>query len=207
MVCATARSGTGFSSRAFTAVGHPCGHEALFSPTRATRHSPALQGDSSWLALPFLDRLPDDVVIYHQVRHPLLVLRSLVGIRMLTKPSQWLDFIEHHHPSIVKHDDELTRCAAYWLLWNETLLSSEADRRVYRRFQIEDLDFDLLWDMITPLGHTPLRSLAQRRFRAIAPNYNTRTRAGSITAEQLTQRGLYDDVATLAGELDYDMPL
>jgi hypothetical protein len=122
---------------------------------------------------------------------------------MLTKPSPWLDFIENYQPSIVKYADELTRCVAYWLTWNETLLEATAKGRVRTRFRIEDLTLERLRELAAALGHTPFRSLAKRRFNAIAPNYNTRTRADSITADQLVQRGLYDDVSTLASELGY----
>jgi hypothetical protein len=41
-------------------------------------------GDSSWLAAPFLAQLPTDALILHRVRHPLKVVRSLLGVRFFT---------------------------------------------------------------------------------------------------------------------------
>jgi hypothetical protein len=71
VVCGAGRSGTGYASQAFTATGHPCSHEEIFDPFRHGPDFGELQGDSSWLALPFLDQ-----------------------------------------------PDELSRCMAYWVVWN-----------------------------------------------------------------------------------------
>jgi hypothetical protein len=66
-------------------LGLRCGHEVVFGP--ATRSFPGFgtqHGDSSWLAVPFLDQLPtgeDGAVVLHRVRHPLKVVRSLLGVR------------------------------------------------------------------------------------------------------------------------------
>ena len=81
VVTGCARSGTGYISQLLTELGARTEHERVFDPftTRFERwgRSP---GESSWLAVPFLDELPDDVVVLHQVRHPADVIRSLLGI-------------------------------------------------------------------------------------------------------------------------------
>jgi hypothetical protein len=83
VVTGTGRSGTAYMARLLSAAGHSCGHEELFTPH--TSGPPAFgerQGDSSWLAAPFLPGLPEGCVVLHQVRNPLEVLRSFLGIQM-----------------------------------------------------------------------------------------------------------------------------
>ena len=78
------RSGTHYLSEVIARVGLVCGHEEVFGPRdHAFRGFGAAHGDSSWLAVPFLGQLPGDAVVLHQVRHPLAVVRSLVGIGFL----------------------------------------------------------------------------------------------------------------------------
>ena len=86
VVTGCARSGTAYIARLLTALGIECGHEAVFTPY--TRHFDgfgAVRGDSSWLAVPFLDELPAGTVVLHQVRHPDAVVRSLIGIRFFSE--------------------------------------------------------------------------------------------------------------------------
>ncbi|MFN8195054.1 MAG: hypothetical protein U0R80_12315 [Nocardioidaceae bacterium] len=47
-------------------------------------------GDASWLAVPFLADLPQEVRVVHLVRHPLRVAGSLVGTRFL-EPASWVE--------------------------------------------------------------------------------------------------------------------
>jgi hypothetical protein len=82
VVTGCARSGTGYTARLLSTLGVPCTHEALFSPyTERFKGFPEPGGDSSWLAVPFVDELPPGTVVLHQVRHPDAVVSSLLGIR------------------------------------------------------------------------------------------------------------------------------
>jgi hypothetical protein len=78
VVTGCARSGTRYISRLLSDLGLACGHERLFTPwTRSVPPFGKLRGDSSWVAAPYLDALPSDVVVLHQIRHPMAVTRSL----------------------------------------------------------------------------------------------------------------------------------
>ena len=82
VVTGCARSGTGYTARLLTDLGVPCDHEALFTPyTERFDGFSGTRGDSSWLAVPFIDQLPAGTVVLHQVRHPKAVVSSLLGIR------------------------------------------------------------------------------------------------------------------------------
>jgi hypothetical protein len=89
VVTGCARSGTTYLAELFTALGLPCGHEAVFAP--ATSHFAGFgsrRGDSSWLAVPFLDELPPNTVVIHVVREPSAVIRSLVATKFFTSGSR-----------------------------------------------------------------------------------------------------------------------
>jgi hypothetical protein len=81
VVTGCARSATMYMASILSGLGLRVGHEVVFGPaTRGFDGWRAQHGDSSWLAAPFLDQI-DDALVFHQVRHPLKVVRSLVGTR------------------------------------------------------------------------------------------------------------------------------
>lgn len=76
IVAAVGRSGTTWTAHALTAAGVRTSHEVTFHPrVRRPVWAPDVRGEAAWEAVPFLDRYPDALVV-HQVRHPLLVIRS-----------------------------------------------------------------------------------------------------------------------------------
>ncbi len=95
------RSGTHYLSEVLTRVGLICRHEAVFGPSaRSFDGFGGAHGDSSWLAVPFLAQLPADAVVLHQTRHPLEVVRSLLGIGFLEDVSAWRDGLERARASL-----------------------------------------------------------------------------------------------------------
>ncbi|MDX1619822.1 MAG: hypothetical protein R3320_02450, partial [Nitriliruptorales bacterium] len=71
------------------AAGLTIGHERVFGPeTERFSGFGGRDGDASWLAVPFVDQLPDEVVVVHQVRHPAAVVGSLLGIRFFAERSE-----------------------------------------------------------------------------------------------------------------------
>lgn len=83
VITGTARSGTAYMGALMGGLGLRFGHEEIFGPrTRAFESWFGQNGDSSWLAAPFLDQIPEALIV-HQVRHPLKVVRSLVGVKFL----------------------------------------------------------------------------------------------------------------------------
>ena len=75
VITGTGRSGTGFIAEALAACGIRCGHEEWWNPHSI--HAPGLEADASWCAVGDLDNYQGRV--WHQVRHPLLVIRSLLN--------------------------------------------------------------------------------------------------------------------------------
>lgn len=86
VIVGSGRSGTNYVARLFGALGRAVGHEMRYTPTGEIPIV-AMEGDVSWMALPYLERneqagveTPEHVV--HVVRNPIDVLRSMVGIRL-----------------------------------------------------------------------------------------------------------------------------
>lgn len=84
VVTGCGRSGTSYAATVLTAAGIPCGHEELFHPrVRSLPDFGTRRGDASWLAAPFVSKLPDGTVVLHQVRDPVQVIGSFYGLRFL----------------------------------------------------------------------------------------------------------------------------
>lgn len=66
-------------------AGMRCGHEDVFGP-RGPRHWDHWQGDSSWMAAPYLGEHPGAyrILVY---RHPRAVISSFVGIGFYAEPT------------------------------------------------------------------------------------------------------------------------
>src|SRR5262245_57962235 len=112
IVAGCPRSGTTYMAKLMTALGYPCGHERIFNiwrilgldvrpeiggdfrdPMTAFFQLDAKKGDASFLAIPYMDQLPEGTVVFHQVRNPLEVIRSLMGMRFFSDsyiPSPYL---------------------------------------------------------------------------------------------------------------------
>lgn len=130
VVTGCARSGTTYLAVLLSGLGLRVGHEVLFGPrTRGFEGWQGQHGDSSWLAAPFLGELGDALVL-HQVRHPLKVVRSLVGVR----------FFADRGPAFLHGDDLYTR--AKWRVREQLMAAGHVERsdkgprphKVYREF-------------------------------------------------------------------------
>jgi hypothetical protein len=231
IVTGCARSGTLFMAEVLSGLGHPCGHEQLFTP--ATTTAPdfgELQGDVSWLAAPFIGELPAGTIVLHQVRDPLATVRSLVGVRMFqTKPHPLMQLryrLQYHHIRVARPitnarfvrfaadhcrgvfdpDDEPSRAAAYWVRWNR-MIERAADRAdlLYRRYQVEALDDDLLVEFDHLLGG----SAAPAEVGAIRAGLGTSThrarQVDELTLDDIRDTAIRDEVVQLATEFGYDL--
>lgn len=178
VVTGTGRCGTRWISGVLRALGYPCGHERVFTPTSIEDGSwrarlDRWSCDASWLAVAV--DLPPDVLVLHQLRDPLDVARSLYGIGLL-------------HPAVRDSNsyarllvrltsppaDEAAACLHVWRVLNELI----ADRKPDLTYRVEALDASLLGaivDLIDP-GH---RHTARDLERAIrdAGDRNSRPRA------------------------------
>src|SRR5688572_3312018 len=164
VVAGCSRSGTTYMAKLMSALGFPCGHERIFNIWRICRigdfsepmvaffEPDSKQGDASFLSIPYLGELPDKTVVLHQIRNPLEVIRSHMGIRFFADPYQpsmylakehlqILNFLRTHRPEILEAETEVGRCMRYWYHWNKMAeLAEHFPSLRYIRYRVEDVD-------------------------------------------------------------------
>lgn len=142
IVTGSGRCGTTWLSRLLTVAGIPCGHESVFHPDTEAVISDiggpdwrGFRADSSWQAVPFLERFDYPVVLL--VRHPLDVVNSLVELGFFGDvPEQRTNPVHRtlrgFAPHVYEQETEQDAVLAMWLALNRAAL-----RRAELLFPIE----------------------------------------------------------------------
>lgn len=134
VVTGAARSGTGSIAATLNRWGIACSHEQVFTEDVAAGSVDvvdwgAWDGESSWLAAPFLPLVGIHVV--HLIREPEASVRSIVGSGMFAGSE--LDYygrvVARHMPSVYREATEQDRALSYWCRWN-SLIASHTDARL-----------------------------------------------------------------------------
>lgn len=159
-------SGTRYLADLITAVGAPCGHEAVFDHDRATSGSEArwgdLEGDSSLAVVGYLDRLPRRTRMLHVVRPIEPTLRSFLGARVFASTCDCHEPGEHEAAPFVRwmageilglldDPDEVVRAVT----WIGAHAAAVVDRAPVWRIDYRTVD---LASMTTPTIAAPLLS-------------------------------------------------
>lgn len=109
-------SGTGWFSAFMTELGYPCGHEKLYNPTS---QGPLSAPESSWLLIPYLDSVPEDVPIVHLVRDPLKIINSMLRTDDLRRDSDpYARYIKQHLPEVFGFTSQVQRIMAHVAWWS-----------------------------------------------------------------------------------------
>ncbi len=154
LITGCGRSGTTYMARLLNNLGIRTAHEEYWSASVGMRESvrftgwlasTATSGEVSGLAVPALAHEDNTVgsilkeqgvVVFHQVRNPVAVIASLMGLRNFHPENRWLTNIKFNHrwlPILDQESEPLRRCMFYWTYWNEMLLGYD-----YPVCQIED---------------------------------------------------------------------
>jgi len=145
LVTGTGRCGTGYLAQVLTSAGVQCGHQKVFNlggwegALRAMDRWPA---DSSWLAVPFLDR-PElkHLTVVHLVRHPketIDAFRRVMFHDTITGDDYYCWMCERL-PELDEYDSLVDRAACWVLRLNEM-----SERRADLRHRLEDETTGLL---------------------------------------------------------------
>ncbi len=149
------RSGTRYLARILTALGYDCDHEACFNPWRVVlaedRPETCIWGDSSWMAVPFLETLPPETVVIHLVRDPLRTINSILGTGQLDWPNDYRSFLASHvwGDDLYWPSDVREAAQNFWVNWNERI---DGTGRVQIRMQVERAreSLEVLVDVLDP---------------------------------------------------------
>jgi hypothetical protein len=140
VVTGTPRSGTSYMSSLLRELGYDCAHERCFDPWHVTfaeeRADTCRWGDSSWLAVPYLEDLPPSTRVVHVVRNPVDSINSIIGTGQLDWPHDYRAFIAHHWrgnrdwwPAELSQPGQ-----EFWRDWNARI---ECSGRVHARVKLE----------------------------------------------------------------------
>lgn len=135
IILSTGRSGSGYTAKVLTNAGIPTGHEISYNLQGNTKTD--FIGESSWLALPYVEEgvYPSGTILYHQTRHPLKTIGSLINGEMY-KHSAYLQFQTNALP-MLGSENYLDYCARFVLEWNNRI-----ERLTKIRWQVESFDFN-----------------------------------------------------------------
>lgn len=143
IVTGTGRNGSGYAHSRLTNAGLRCGHESIFmyrglgAAKERMARAPNIVADSSWMAAPHLDDpFLSKAVVVHQVRHPGKVLASWMREPTQTTPRYW-QYLLQFLPELEQIEDDITRCAARYVLWNR-MIEQRGQGRIVYRWRIED---------------------------------------------------------------------
>lgn len=174
------RSGTLWTARFFTELGFPTYHEAQFGPETTAW---ADQPEVSWLAMPFLDDIPDDVRLLQVVRNPYDVVISAMQLEFQREPGHtpFDRFLEQHAAHIVDAPDKLTRMIRWVSLWDAPLWHR---RRLVIRPDVDD-DEQLrgVVRRATGVEFAPWR-IAEAR-RTVGDRVNHKRRSSQVTRDDI----------------------
>lgn len=142
LVTGCGRSGTQYTTRLFSTLGLRACHERVYNhetdpsaPFDAKRWG-AWQAECSWLAVPHLHSIPDDVIVFHQLRDPRKIVRCWCNHHLLTGEYTAAHYIRKVLPEC-REGSDLERAVCYTLRWNELIERTKLQRR--RVYRIEDL--------------------------------------------------------------------
>lgn len=187
VVTGLGHSGTKWAALLFSALGHQCGHERWhnFRPYQGMATP-----DSSWLAVPNLDRLPTGTRVVHLVRDPQLVLQSALRIGFLHDGhanNPYSAFVRRRRPDVWNAGDQLARAVAYVARWDTPL-----EQRESKLLRVEDASPEVVADVVAwTTGKRPSVPRVAEVLRGLGTTTNAHARHGApagghVKTEQVT---------------------
>ncbi|MEM9367664.1 MAG: hypothetical protein AAGD07_16865 [Planctomycetota bacterium] len=224
VIASTPRSGTQYTSRLLQSLGVHCSHEVFFGP-HAHRHEMyvcnplrrefyqgiAPLGDSSWLAVPFLDELPDNVAVIHQVREPVTSINSILHTRHfdwdepLDDPvsADFHRFLQRVTRDWAWPDDKEQKAILFWNRWHQQIFE-QSTRRPYFQLRLEDLSEETVSELLAFIG---IRTINQREIqRLIEASCKTTNRNRGEPVPRVSWDDLPAETIELAHRMGYHEP-
>ena len=227
IVTGCGRSGTQYMASLLNELGCSCGPESFYNLRNLTlddeittflseekieyssqSHIFDTLGESSWLAVPYLAHIPPGVVVLHQTRDPLAVVRSKIRTNFFQrkKKVRTLAFASQHCP-LVDEGSPFEKSLKYWIYWNRMAEAAELRKDIhYLRYRIEDLDQILLRQILDliqfPVEETRLVDALKSQPR----DFNTRgdkDNDNQITWDMLAKGHLLAELENTAKKYGY----
>lgn len=169
------RSGTQYIAQLLTQIGFKCRHEKIFTPnldpTTVVDVEHKWEGyevEVSWMAAPFLNQLPRDILIWHQIRNPLQVVRCFNHNLTLSNQDLAAQFVRKLLPECCE-GDELTKAVAYCYRWLTMIHGASVGGHSYQKYLIERLNISTLQDMLRWAGFDAPFTVISKAMSEIRP--------------------------------------
>ena len=165
IITGTGRCGTNFMAKLLCSVGVRCGRESVFNLT--LKRARKLQADSSWMALPYLEKCPErfrQCSIIHLVRNPWDVLRgwlfdfeSVFSVWKTNKAYRPTNhFLISNTPGLREIEHPVDRSIEYYLQWNKRIENLSREPYDYKKkifVRAENSASSICWQLnIDPSG-------------------------------------------------------
>lgn len=211
------RSGTRHIATLIQRAGIPCGHEnhLVCEKARVSQETGAPWGDSSWLAAGWLDEIPQETVVLHQVRDPVKVINSGMAPNAGNMFRDWPpdEGADKYRTFIHQRTQdwpwqcqksELEREMLFWVRWNELVeRKSESQGRTYFRYRIEDMDgplLEVIWKLIARELTCPPTEVLHQHTMAVDKTLNHR----AAVSDAMTPALLSHDARKMANRYGYE---
>ncbi|WP_334142960.1 hypothetical protein [Rhabdothermincola sp.] len=195
VIVGTGRCGTAYIAKLLREMGVRCGHEAVFSK-RGVTASRTLQGDASWLAVPYLAHYRG--VVLHQTREPMATINSFVGVHRFSQqldPKRSISFVAKHFEIT---GDEVADSMRWYVDWNE-----RCEPYALLRYQVEQVP-ERIGEILRTLGLTVEQARIDQALAAVPTTTNTKTRA-ALAFDDLPAGPLRDRLARTAERYGYEL--
>ncbi len=153
VVSSTGRSGTHRIDKLLRLCGFSCGHEQIFTrewtlqyvrgetPFQLPEWPNNLSGDASRYSPPAVKDLPEDVLVLHQVRHPVDTIKSFLALRWLDKYVESEQGYMLYHKYIEPEKTTFQKLCQLWVNCNKAIEAVALLRpSMYFRYRLEDLE-------------------------------------------------------------------
>lgn len=221
------RSGTHYIAELLNRLGCECRHERYFPKVRSVlgliyinRHvSPPASllrprwqsppwGEIAWQAAPYLDRLPSDIEIFHQVRHPVDYVAS-----RLRKGVPFMAFRRRHSGmkwpcrkrcqfELLPRQQQAETLFEFWLAWNH-LVEQKAPEA--SRYRIEDVDASLVARILEQIAMPRSVDTIEKAINGIPKNLSTLGATRPILNEGTISDELFERVRVKSREYGYEV--
>lgn len=209
IITGVGRSGTGYISKLLRQLNITCGHENVFRPETIKPDFSNFEGDASWLAAPYIQKLPSNTVVLHQIRHPVMVAKSFIGIGFFDQNptndhAPYLKFLNQFSRFDMLQSRE-ERFMFHWINWNKYIEQQvEKTEHHYFRYKLEDLTPDGICELVLkPIGVERTINDVELAQKEIGTTTNRRTRDLFINRTSLSAYAIFTEFEAAAEKYGY----
>ena len=204
VVASTPRSGTRYIAAVLNKARIFTTHELLSQSCHNYwgSYEAKIEAEVSWLLVPSLAKMPKEIALLHQTRHPVPAINSIVRTGHMvydeTKNTEWL-FKQTIVPRLGFIKDLYERAMYFWFSWHSAIMAQGVGRK-YFRYQIETLlgaDLSLMLENV--LDVVPNRTICHHALEDTPKNYNACGSAPSM----IGWNDLTSEVKELAERMGY----